>query len=68
MIYLKWTTFCYMNTPILKASKGKKEISFYNENDYEKWKTKIMMEKDGKLNIIKVWEPVLVKNLKNILR
>jgi DNA topoisomerase II len=30
----------YMNTPILKAMKGKKEVSFYNENDYEKWKTK----------------------------
>ena len=30
----------YMNTPILKAKKGKKEVSFYNENDYEKWKLK----------------------------
>ena len=28
----------YMNTPILKATKGKQEKSFYNENDYEKWK------------------------------
>ncbi len=35
----------YMNTPILKAKKGKKEISFYNENDYEKWKSK---NDDGK--------------------
>ena len=28
-----------MNTPILKATKGKKVKSFYNESDYEKWKT-----------------------------
>ena len=30
--------FGYMNTPILKATKGKKVKSFYNESDYEKWK------------------------------
>ncbi len=30
----------YMNTPILKATKGKKEKAFYNESDYEKWKAK----------------------------
>jgi len=28
----------FMNTPILKAKKGKKELSFYNESKYEKWK------------------------------
>jgi DNA topoisomerase-2 len=28
----------FMNTPILKASKGMKTISFYNDLDYEKWK------------------------------
>ena len=28
----------FMNTPILKAKKGKKEISFYNESKYMKWK------------------------------
>ena len=27
-----------MNTPILKTTKGKKTICFYNENDYEIWK------------------------------
>ena len=32
--------FGYMNTPILKATKGKKVKSFYNESDYEKWKAK----------------------------
>ena len=30
----------FMNTPILKAKKGKKELSFYNEAEYEKWKLK----------------------------
>lgn len=29
---------CFMNTPILKARKGKKEISFYNEKEYRDWK------------------------------
>jgi DNA topoisomerase-2 len=28
----------FMNTPILKATKGTKTISFYNDLDYEKWK------------------------------
>ena len=28
----------FMNTPILKASKGKKTINFYNEDEYNKWK------------------------------
>jgi DNA topoisomerase-2 len=27
-----------MNTPILKASKGLKSISFYNENEFDAWK------------------------------
>ncbi len=30
----------FMNTPILKATKGKKVKSFYNDSDYEKWKNK----------------------------
>ena len=30
----------FMNTPILKATKGKKVKSFYNEADYKKWKNK----------------------------
>ena len=30
--------FGFMNTPILKATKGKKVKSFYNEADYIKWK------------------------------
>ena len=28
----------FMNTPILKARKGKAELSFYNESDYLNWK------------------------------
>lgn len=29
----------FMNTPILKAKKGQLELTFYNEGEYEKWKT-----------------------------
>ena len=46
--------FGYMNTPILKATKGKKVKSFYNESDYEKWKAANKVVKAGRLNIIKV--------------
>ena len=35
----------FMNTPILKAKKGKKEKSFYNESKYLKWKEE---NNDGK--------------------
>jgi len=30
----------FMNTPILKARKGKKEICFYNDGEADKWKSK----------------------------
>ena len=30
----------FMNTPILKAKKGDKEMSFYNDGEYEEWKEK----------------------------
>jgi len=30
----------FMNTPILKAKKGSLEIKFYNEGEYEDWKSK----------------------------
>jgi len=33
----------FMNTPIIKAQKGNKEIMFYSDGEYEKWKT----ENDG---------------------
>lgn len=29
----------FMNTPILKAKKGNQELKFYNEGEYEQWKT-----------------------------
>jgi DNA topoisomerase-2 len=29
----------FMNTPILKAKKGNQELKFYNEGEYEEWKT-----------------------------
>ena len=36
---LKITGFIgFMNTPILKATKGTKSLSFYNDNEYEAWK------------------------------
>ena len=35
----------FMNTPILKAKKGKKEIQFYNDKEYNDWKNK---NNDGK--------------------
>ena len=31
----------FMNTPILKAKKGNKEIIFYNEGEYNEWKNNI---------------------------
>jgi DNA gyrase/topoisomerase IV subunit B len=30
----------FMNTPILKAKKGQQELKFYNEGEYDLWKTK----------------------------
>ena len=44
----------YMNTPILKATKGRKTVSFYNESKYNEWKAQNMMEKDGILSITRV--------------
>ena len=34
----------FMNTPILKATKGTKSLSFYNDNEYEAWKSKSLNE------------------------
>ena len=30
----------FMNTPILKAKKGSQELKFYNEGEYDEWKSK----------------------------
>jgi len=42
----EWESLCkipgfigFMNTPILKARKGGQELKFYNEGEYEAWKT-----------------------------
>ena len=36
---------CFMNTPILKAKKGKQELNFYNDGEYNSWK---QANEDGK--------------------
>ena len=38
----------YMNTPIIKATKGSREKAFYNEKQYEDWKE----ENNNKVRII----------------
>jgi DNA topoisomerase-2 len=43
----------FMNTPILKASKGPKSINFYNIGDYETWKSQ---NNDGKGYKIKYYK------------
>ena len=53
----------FMNTPILKATKGTGS-TFYNEGDMEEKQSKI--RKVGKLSIIKVWVQVLAQNSRNI--
>ncbi len=42
----EWESLCkipgfigFMNTPILKAKKGNQELKFYNEGEYEEWKS-----------------------------
>ena len=43
----------FMNTPILKAKKGKKEIEFYNESKYLQWKEKNNNGKGWKIKYFK---------------
>ena len=43
----------FMNTPILKAKKGKKEIDFYNESKYHQWKEKNKGGKGWKIKYFK---------------
>jgi DNA topoisomerase-2 len=40
-----------MNTPILKATKGNKELSFYSDGEYNSWKEKLATEYDSKWKI-----------------
>jgi DNA topoisomerase-2 len=46
----------FMNTPILKARKGDKELMFYNEGEYEVWK-------DQNQNDVKSWKIKYYKGL-----
>jgi DNA topoisomerase-2 len=46
----------FMNTPILKAKKGDKELMFYNEGEYESWK-------QSNNNDIKSWKIKYYKGL-----
>lgn len=43
----------YMNTPILKASKGGKSISFYNNGEFDKWKNTTANSNTWKLKYFK---------------
>ena len=40
-----------MNTPILKARNGTQELKFYNEGEYEKWKSDTPVSKLKSWNI-----------------
>ena len=48
----------FMNTPILKARKGDKELMFYNDGEYEDWK-----EKNGGEDGVKGWKIKYYKGL-----
>jgi DNA topoisomerase-2 len=37
----------FMNTPILKASKGQQTLMFYNDGEYEEWKTENLADVKG---------------------
>ena len=54
----------FMNTPIIKAKRGKKTLSFYNNSDYLKWKE---ADNGGKGWTIKYFKlvrvPVRFKNI-----
>ena len=41
----------FMNTPILKARNGTQELKFYNEGEYEKWKSETPVSKLKSWNI-----------------
>ena len=41
----------FMNTPILKATKGNKELSFYSDGEYNSWKENLETEYDSKWKI-----------------
>jgi len=50
----------FMNTPILKARKGDKELMFYNEGEYEQWKEQ---HENASHNEFKGWKIKYYKGL-----
>ena len=50
----------FMNTPILKARKGDKELMFYNEGEYEQWKEQ---QENASHNEFKGWKIKYYKGL-----
>jgi len=50
----------FMNTPILKARKGDKELMFYNEGEYEQWKEQ---QENASHNEVKGWKIKYYKGL-----
>jgi DNA topoisomerase-2 len=50
----------FMNTPILKARKGDKELMFYNEGEYEQWKEQ---QESASQNEFKGWKIKYYKGL-----
>ena len=50
----------FMNTPILKARKGDKELMFYNEGEYEQWKEE---QENASHNEFKGWKIKYYKGL-----
>jgi DNA topoisomerase-2 len=46
----------FMNTPIIKARKGDKELLFYNESEYKQWR-------ESSLNVAKGWNVKYYKGL-----
>ena len=55
----------FMNTPILKAKKGRVEKVFYNEADYLQWKESIGDAKGCISNTTKDWERAHPRNSRN---
>ena len=68
---LKQNIIGFMNTPILKATKGSQQLLFYNDGEYIDWLNQPGDRKQimgGILNIIKDLVQVHLKNLNNILK
>jgi DNA topoisomerase-2 len=53
----------FMNTPILKARKGDKELMFYNEGEYEEWKEQQQGNNSTTTSELKSWKIKYYKGL-----